>query len=198
MGLNLIYGDGQTLLDEDEREGLLISTITNRAELDEFEQLNIEDAILWSIAKRWTIHALLTEEMICSIHQQMFGRVWSWAGTFRRSNKNIGSDYWQIGIHLKQLLDDVVFWYEHKTYGADEITLRCKQRLVSIHCFANGNGRHSRLFADLLAEKIFKLPVYTWGVHLKLGKEQIRQSYLSALREADKGNYEPLVEFARS
>jgi Fic-DOC domain mobile mystery protein B len=198
LGLNLTYRDGQTLLDEDEREGLLISTITNRAELDEFEQLNIEDAILWSIAKRWTIDSLLTEEMICKIHQQMFGRVWSWAGTFRRSNKNIGADYWQIGIHLKQVLDDVVYWHEHNTYAADEIALRCKHRLVSIHCFANGNGRHSRLFADLLAEKIFNLPVYTWGAFQKLGKDPIRQAYLSALREADKGNYEPLIAFARS
>jgi len=45
MGLKLEYIEGQTPIDEDEKEGLLIRTISTRGELDEFEQANIQQAI---------------------------------------------------------------------------------------------------------------------------------------------------------
>ena len=61
MGLDLKYIDGQTPLDEDEKDGLLIKTISTREELDEFEQLNIEKAVEWTISRKFTSDQLLTE-----------------------------------------------------------------------------------------------------------------------------------------
>lgn len=195
MGLDFEYAEGQTPLDEDEKEGLRIATIATRGELDEFEQQNIEQAILWSLNRSFKIETVLTENFIKALHKRMYNNVWSWAGEFRKTNKNIGIDKWQIPTALKALLDDTRYWYTNKTYSADELTLRFKHRLVSIHCFSNGNGRHSRLMADIIIQKIFALPTYTWGME----KNQVdpRIAYLKAIKAADNGNIQPLIDFAR-
>jgi Fic-DOC domain mobile mystery protein B len=198
MGLDLDYIDGQTPLDEDEKEGLLIPTIATRGELDEFEQQNIEQAVQWSLSRTFKPDAVFTEEFIRSLHKRMYGNVWKWAGEFRKTDKNIGVDKWQIPTELKKLLDDVKFWYENKTYNPDEITIRFKHRLVSIHCFPNGNGRHSRLMADIVIEKIFAYPIYSWGAANLAKKGDARTAYLSAIKAADKGDIEPLIIFARA
>jgi Fic-DOC domain mobile mystery protein B len=201
MGLNEIqYEEGQTPLDPDEKDGLLIPTITIRAELDEVEQRNIEDAIRWTIErrKRFTAKEILTEQFVNELHKRMFGEVWQWAGSFRNTNKNIGVDKYQIPSDLRMLLDDCRYWIENKTFSEDEIAVRFKHRIVSIHCFANGNGRHSRLMADVIIEKIFGKPVFTWGSQNLIQSSAFRTSYLSALRQADNGNIEPLVQFATS
>ena len=200
MGLEIQYEEGQTPLDEDEKEGLLIQSITTRGELDEIEQHNIENAIRWTLErrKRFTAQEILTEEFVRELHRRMLGNVWKWAGSFRSSDKNIGVDKYQIGIELRMLLDDCKFWIKNNTYSGDEIAIRFKHRIVSIHCFANGNGRHSRLIADVIVEKLFKLAVFTWGAKSQSQTRQLRASYLLALHEADLGNYTLLLEFARS
>lgn len=197
MGLNLDYIDGQTPLEEDEKTGLRIKSITTRGELDEFEQQNIEKAIVWTYGKSWTKEYILTEKFIRELHKKMYGDVWSWAGEFRNSNKNIGVDKFQIGICLKQLLDDTFFWIENVVFPEDEIAIRFKHKLVQIHCFANGNGRHSRLMADIIAEKIFKKPIFSWNRDKLGNKPEARSNYLKAIRIADKGDINPLLSFSR-
>ena len=198
MGLDLEYQDGQTPLDEDEKEGLKIATIATRGELDEFEQQNIEQAILWTLKRKFKPEAIFTEDFIRNVHKRMYGDTWAWAGAFRKTNKNIGVDKWQIPTELHHLLADAKYWMENKTFSPDEIAIRFKHRIVSIHCFPNGNGRHSRLMADIIVEKIFSLPVFTWGaVNLVKAGEQ-RKEYLKALKAADNGNMELLIQFARS
>jgi Fic-DOC domain mobile mystery protein B len=198
MGLDLIYIDGQTPLDEEEKEGLLISTIAIREELDEFEQQNIEEAIKWSIGKKIKSDKLFTESFIKNVHKRMYKDVWLWAGAFRKTNKNIGVDRWQVAIELKNLLEDAGFWIENNTYSPDEIAIRFKHRIVSIHCFSNGNGRHSRLMADMIIEKIFDRPVFTWGAGNLSKESDNRKQYLDALKLADQGYYSALLLFARS
>jgi len=197
MGLNLEYIDGQTPLDEDEKEGLKIKSITTRGELDEFEQLNIERAIEWTLSRKWKAEIILSEKFIRDLHRKMFGEVWSWAGEFRKTNKNIGVDKHQIGLMLRQLMDDCKFWIQYKIYETDEITIRLKHRLVSIHCFSNGNGRHSRLMADVVANHVFGLPTYSWGASILSRKGDERSRYLLAVRMADKGDFSLLLKFAR-
>lgn len=197
MGLDLDYIEGQTPLDEDEKEGLLIPTITTRGELDEFEQQNIEQAVLWTLSRSFKANTVFTEDFIRTLHKRMYGNVWGWAGEFRKTNKNIGVDKWQIPTELKYLLDDVKFWYANKTYHPDELTIRFKHRLVSIHCFPNGNGRHSRLMADIVIEKIFKQPVFTWGAANLVEQGDTRTAYLSAIKAADKADIQSLINFAR-
>lgn len=161
MGLNIGYIPGQTLLDEDETEGLKIESISTHYELHEFEQQNIEQAIVWYLSRNFKIENVLTEKFIRDVHKRMYGDVWKWAGEFRRTNKNIGVDKWEIAPALKSLLDDTRFWIDNETFLPDEIAVRFKHRLVSIHCFPNGNGRHSRLMADLLIHKICKAPLFS-------------------------------------
>lgn len=198
MGLSFDYIDGQTPLDEDEREGLLVPTIATRGELDEFEQQNIEDALLWILSRSFKTETIINEKFIRTLHKRMFGHVWSWAGTFRTTNKNLGIDKWQISVALKDLCDDTIYWINNNTYSPDEIALRFKHRLVSIHCFPNGNGRHSRIMADAIISNTFKRPVFSWGSGNLVHIGDIRQTYIEAIKLADTGAYAPLLKFARA
>jgi len=198
MGLDLEYIDGQTPLDEHEIEGLLIPAIATRGELDEFEQQNIEQAVQWVLMRSFKAELIFTEEFIREVHKRMYGQVWKWAGEIRKTNKNIGVDKWQINTELKHLVADAAYWIENKTYTPEEIAMRFKHRIVSIHCFANGNGRHSRLMADIIIEKVFKLPVFSWGAANLVKKGVARTAYLMAIRAADAGNIQPLMHFSRS
>ncbi|MDD2792356.1 MAG: mobile mystery protein B [Sediminibacterium sp.] len=198
MGLDIEYMDGQTPLDEEEKEGLLIPTIATRGELDEFEQQNIEQAVQWTLGRSFKPETVFTEAFVRMVHKRMYADVWAWAGEFRKTNKNIGIDKWQIPTALKYLLDDALHWNENNTYLPDEIALRFKHRIVSIHCFPNGNGRHSRLMADIIIEKIYKQPVFTWGAANLFGESDIRTAYLKSVKAADKGEYSLLMAFARS
>jgi len=197
MGLDLDYTNGQTPLDEDEKDGLLIPTITNRRELDEFEQLGVEKANEWLLSRKFSVNKILTEKFVKDLHKRMFNDIWKWAGEFRKSNKNIGVDKFIIGMELKNLLDDCNYWIENKVFSEDEIAVRLSHRMVLIHPFANGNGRHSRLMADILIAKGFGKPYFTWG-SVNLTKEgEARKKNLEALRAADQNDYRPLIEFAR-
>lgn len=198
MGLTLNYANGQTPLDEEETSGLRIPTIATRVELDEFEQLNIEQAVQWTLGRSFKPGQVFTESFLMTVHRRMFSDVWAWAGQYRKTNKNIGTDRWNIPTELRNLLDDTRYWHEHDTYRPDEIALRFKHRLVSIHCFANGNGRHSRLMADIIIDKIFGNPVFTWGAKNLSTESDARVVYLRALKAADQGNYDLLLQFARS
>jgi Fic-DOC domain mobile mystery protein B len=128
----------------------------------------------------------------------MYKHVWSWAGKFRKTDKNLGIDKWQIPVELKTLCDDTLYWINHQTYNTDEIALRFKHRLVSIHCFSNGNGRYSRLMADLLINKVFQEPIFTWGASQLVREDDTRKNYLQALKSADRGEFHQLLMFARS
>lgn len=198
MGLNIEYLDGQTPLDEAEMEGLLIKSITTREELDEFEQQNIEKAIQWTFNKKLKREQLLSEAFIKNLHKRMYGDVWKWAGKFRNTEKNIGVKSYKISSALKQLFDDCLYWMNHNTYSDEEIAIRFKHRLVSIHCFSNGNGRHSRLMADLIIEKLFSKPFFTWGGNNLVKKNSNRDKYILAVKKGDANEIHPLLDFAKS
>lgn len=201
MGLKDIgYQEGQTPLDPDEMEGLLIPTVSTRGELDEVEQRNVEKAVLWTVSRRrrFATDEVLSEQFILDLHKRMYGEVWEWAGRFRKSDKNIGVDKNQIGTELRKLLDDCKYWIANEAYSPDELAVRFKHRLVAIHCFSNGNGRHSRLMADVIIEKLFDAEVFTWGSESLIKESKFRGMYLTALRKADLGEVDYLIEFARS
>ncbi len=190
--------DGATPLDPDEIEGLKLGHITTRGELDRWEQENINEAYGWLKRRRKTV-SILSEQFIKTLHVQMFGKVWSWAGSFRRSNKNIGVDWITIPIELKQLLDDVRYWIGNEIYSPDEIATRFHHKLVFIHLFPNGNGRHARLITDTLLKEVFDLAPFSWGDNLRMQENgQARDDYIQALRAADNYNYSLLINFVRS
>lgn len=134
---------------------------------------------------------------MCQLHKRMFKDVWTWAGQFRTTAKNIGIDAYRIPMELRQLVADVRFWVENETYDPDEIAIRFHHRLVAMHPFPNGNGRHARLAADRLARQMDR-PRFTWGSANPVEPDMMRQEYVAALREADEHNIERLLAFARS
>lgn len=198
MGLEFDYKYGQTPLDEEEKEGLKIKSITTQGELDEFEQLNIEKAVEWTIHTTLKAEKILTEKFVKDLHKRMYGDLWKWAGEFRKTEKNIGIPWTQIGIELKNLLDDTAYWIENQTFSPEETAIRFKHRIVSIHCFPNGNGRHSRLMADIIMESIFENEVFSWHQSNMVKANETKKRYIKALKEADQGNIAPLIEFAKN
>jgi Fic-DOC domain mobile mystery protein B len=146
--------------------------------------------------KKFNAFHILSEEFVWELHKRMYREVWRWAGEFRQSDKNIGFD-WQIPIVLRGLIDDCKFWIDHKTFSVDEIAVRFKHRIVSIHCFANGNGRHSRLMADVIVTQIFSKEVFSWGEKTYQDRKGARENYIAALKEADKEHIALLMGFAR-
>lgn len=188
--------DANTALAPEEREGLIPSYITFRRELNEAEQVNIDKGDRWAFNPR-AKHDALTEEVICELHRRMYGDVWRWAGEFRKTPRNIGVDAWKIAPDLRMLLDDVRYWIDHQSYPPEEIAVRFHHRLVAIHPFPNGNGRCSRLAADLLAVRL-GLERFSWGSANLVAIDETRRRYVAALQAADGGAIEPLLAFARS
>jgi len=185
---------GQTPLSHEELEGLIPSHITLRRELNEAEQANIIAAQSWAYKRN---NNVLRTEFLNNLHKRMFGNVWKWAGKFRTSGKNVGVDVYKIPIELKELTDNTAYWIENKTFGADEIAARFHHKLVFIHPYPNGNGRLSRMAADLLMRSMGHEP-FTWGSKNLNSPSETRSDYMVALRAADGHEYVKLFEFVRS
>lgn len=192
---NFQYAAGATPLDPDECAGLVPRHITTQAELNEWEQANIVEALRW--ISRQGRRDLLDELFLRQLHQRMFGKTWKWAGTYRQTDKNIGVDHRHIQVQLRNLLEDVKAQVEFKSYAPDELALRFHHRLVWIHPFANGNGRHARQAADMLITRL-GARAFTWGGGSLVAPGDERQAYLAALRAADARDMAPLLRFARA
>src|SRR5437879_373186 len=183
-----------TLLTPEERAGLIPAHIAYRAELNASEQENIARGQDWALARK---RDLLSEKFIKDLHERMLGDVWRWAGKFRTTERNLGIRYYEIPMVVRQLLDDAKAWLEYKTYPPEEIAVRFHHRLVQNHPFPNGNGRHSRLMADLLVMGLGS-ERFTWGRANLQKASEVRRQYIEALRAADNHDYGPLLRFARS
>lgn len=189
------YPEGATPLDPDEMDGLRHKHVATQGELDHLEQANIQNGLQWM--KRSRKSDIMHESYVRELHRRLFGEVWSWAGTFRTTEKNIGVDPSEIAVQLHVLLGNVRYWIENKIYPPEEIAIRFHHRLVFIHPFPNGNGRHARVMADALLAKIFNKSPIDWAGGQDLQEEgQRRSEYIMALQMADQENYEPLMVFA--
>lgn len=190
-------GEGNTPLTPDEQADL-IPNLATKEELNQWERENILVAYSWALNPRTLAREnALSESYLRNLHRRMFNETWKWAGLYRTSEKNIGVPHYQIREQLAILIGDTSYWLEHATFSPDEIAIRFHHRLVFIHAFANGNGRHARLMADVLA-KLQGCPEFTWGGAEIVAQGDIRRGYIDALRTADKGDIAPLLEFARS
>jgi Fic-DOC domain mobile mystery protein B len=158
MAFKIVGEEGATDLDPDELTGLIPTHLIHQFELNQWEQMNISKAVQWLTSKK--SKNVLSEEFCRQLHKKMFDETWSWAGTFRRTDKNIGVDWTQISVSLKNLLEDTQYWMAHDVYSTNEIGARFHHKLVLVHCFANGNGRHARLMTDALMME-YQLPRFT-------------------------------------
>ncbi|MEA5414866.1 mobile mystery protein B [Synechococcus sp. BA-132 BA5] len=196
MGLNDGLPAGATPLDGEELEGLLPTHLVNRSQLNEWEQQNIEAALLWLSQQRRP--RPLEEAWLRRLHREMFGQSWRWAGHYRSSDKSIGADWRQIRMQVPALLADIAYQVEHRVEPTDQIAMRFHHRLVAIHLFPNGNGRRARLIADVLIEQL-GAPPFSWGGDSSLvATTALRQQYIDALQQADRGHIGFLLAFARA
>jgi fido (protein-threonine AMPylation protein) len=203
------FAPGNTPLDPDEMEGLIPRHVTTQGELNQVEQANILEALTWLTGR--ALPGLLTDSFLRALHKRMFKDVWKWAGQYRATVKNLGvlpeqidqlfvavgptkqfsspCSSEQVPVEVKKLCEDTRYWISNKTFPPEECVLRFHHRLVAIYPFANGNGRHARLAADLLMRDQ-GLPPFAWNGP--------RESYLAALKAADRGDYKPLFKFVNS
>ena len=190
-------GDGNTPLTPEELDDL-IPNLATKEELNEWERENILHARRWALGRRNVKAAHpIAEEYIRKLHHRMFNQTWKWAGIYRKTEKNIGVPVPQMREMLSALLGDVTYWIENKTYPPDEIAVRLHHRLAVIHPFPNGNGRHARLMADVLAVQLGR-PFFTWGRTNLINQGEAREKYLQAMRAADAGDIALLMDFVRS
>jgi len=198
--LNQKYSDGNTPIRTEEAEQLIprISTI---GELNEYEAVNILLGRQWAFDSR-TMRSRdpLEEPYIRELHHRKFDNVWKWAGSYRKTERNIGCEPNEIMQRIPQLLANTRYWLENKTFPTDEALLRFHHQLTKIHPFAKGNGRHARMIADVVVVK-YGLVEFTWGA----GKDVVaggdaRTRYLVALRalDANENDVNQLLDFARS
>jgi len=192
--------DGGTPLDDEDKDGLIPGHILTRSELNQWEALNIAQANQWLGRRRSS--NVLSVEFLRELHRRLFGRTWKWAGTYRRSEKNVSPYHWAT---VPQLVQDLI----HNTgaqlaagSGApgeiDEIAIRFHHQLVRIHPWPNGNGRHARLATDELLKQL-RRPRFSWGGGRDLETaDNARVDYIAALRHADAGDFSLLRAFVRS
>ena len=167
-------------------------------DLNEAEAENILVAANRWYRRRLTLDSLLDDVAVRDLHRDMFGEVWAWAGSYRSRLLNIGVDPTQVPVAVRGLVDDAKYWFATDSPAeVDVAAVRLHHALVAIHPFSNGNGRHARLLTDLVLS-VVKAPAFTWG-RRDLGPiSEVRARYVAALRQADRGDYEALVEFVRT
>lgn len=193
------YPEGTTPLDPNETNGLIPSDISTQEQLNEAEQGNIIEARLWATSRAH--REVLSEDFFRKIHHRMFNLVWRWAGQYRKTDKNLGVPWSIIPEEIGKLISDARYWMDHQTHPGDELGARFHHRLVSIHAFPNGNGRHARLMTDLLLIHAGQIP-FSWGqksVDENFRSDlETREIYIQSLQQADHHSFEALIEFVRS
>jgi Fic-DOC domain mobile mystery protein B len=186
--------DDATPLTPEERNALIPTHVALRSELNELEQQNIAEADQWAFARK---RRVLDEAFLRGLHRRMFNRVWRWAGDYRTTERNLGIANYRIQPELRQIIDDGRYWIEHETYAPDELAVRFHHRLVFVHPFPNGNGRWSRLAADLMIIQLGGSR-FTWGRANLQADGGVRRAYVDALHAADEHDLAPLIGFSRS
>ncbi len=192
---NFIDRDGSTPLDHDQIKGIRFSHLTTMGELDEIEDENIQKGLEW--LNRQKTPDYLSTEFLCQLHEKLFGEVWKWGGKFRTVEVNI-SKYrpYDVAPQLKNFFEDVKLWISGGKMSWDEISAEMHHRLVTIHPFPNGNGRTTRIYTEYV-QKRNNQPVTSWKASLKRHPKERRALYIKALRNADKGDFGPLIEYMR-
>jgi len=179
----------------EDASGLIPTHITTKEQLNEWEVNNILKAAERYLTKR--LKRIITVDFIKKVHKDMFDDTWEWAGQFRKRDLSIGVDWHKIQVEVKKLADDIEFWGKGKSdLNIFEQSIRIHHRLVKIHPFLNGNGRHARMIADIFLYSCrHKMPI--WPSHEIISSTDIRKRYINVLNKADKNDYRPLEKFTK-
>jgi Fic-DOC domain mobile mystery protein B len=199
MALTGAHAPGATPLTAEDLQGLKIPSVKTHGELNEVEAANIIRGQEWALRARGArLPDMLADAFVQRLHAAMFGEVWKWAGQYRQHDTNSGVPAHAIRPELRQVYDEARGWLEYKSYQPDEFAVRLHYRVVTVHPFPNGNGRHARMLAHLLMVRHFDMEPLQWGGSLLRGADANRKAYLDALIAADRRDFAPLLAFARS
>lgn len=191
--------EGATPLSPDDILGLKHKHVETREQLNELEAANILQGQIWaSKLKVRTLESIFVRDFIAELHRALFGDVWDWAGDFRLRELNIGVDPLNIPVELHNFLEDAKCWIEFNHYDHLELSARIQHRLVKIHPFVNGNGRHSRIFTDIVRVFLLKEKPMKWAEAKLENMTTERAAYISGLRKADGGDFTEFVEYLRN
>lgn len=193
--MKFTYAQGATPYLDADAVNLIPKHIMLQSELNEWEQANILEAESWLFARRR--EKILTSEFIQKVHYKMFEKTWKWAGKFRKYQTNIGCQFFEISPKLQQLLSDIDYYASHNTYDIIETAIRLHHGLVYIHCFPNGNGRHSRMIADYFLVNNGQERL-SWGRGSLAYSGELRKRYIQALKQADNHDFNELIKFANT
>lgn len=192
---------GETLLTEEERDALtaeareILDEPIRKDDLYDLEQLIqdevADDLVAEIVDGALTISELLTDHFVRELHRRLYGPVWEWGGRQRSRESNIGIAPQRIAVELRHSLDDLRYQWEHATGVTPRyLGIAAHAALVHIHPFVDGNGRLTRLLADLLflAAQDESVLAYDWEID--------RRTYIRLLGEYDRTRIpNPLVEF---
>lgn len=191
--------EGATPLSPDDMLGLKFKHVETREQLNELEAANILQGQIWARKlKVRTLESIFDRDFIAELHRALFGDVWDWAGDFRLRELNIGVDPLNIPVELHNFLEDAKCWIEFNHYDHLELSARIQHRLVKIHPFVNGNGRHSRIFTDIVRVFLLKEKPMKWAEAKLENMTTERAAYISGLRKADGGDFTEFVEYLRN
>jgi len=196
MGLTGAHAPGATPLEPDDIVGLIPAHVTTQGQLNEFEESNILKARLW-LRRLRARRDPFDFSFALELHRRMFGDIWTWAGTLRRRETNIGVAAERIAVQLKQLLENTRVRMDSEPNAIEQIATELHHKLVSIHPFVNGNGRHARMLTDAVLEAKGRKS-FSWGQNSVEKAGPVRGAYISALQAADRGDYAPLSKFVRT
>lgn len=185
-------GYSETEVSEEEREALTPFALQSlgepvlKAALYDIEQ-TLQDRVASELVDQIRSGALgvsdiLTDHFVRDIHRQLYGDLWEWGGRFRRLQTNIGVAPEQIAVQLRSEMDNLRYRLETVHDLAPEtLALLTHVVVVRIHPFVDGNGRATRLLADLV------LAAASAGTALRFNWNIDRMSYIAALVHYDDG-----------
>ncbi|MBL4830442.1 MAG: mobile mystery protein B [Aliivibrio sp.] len=191
--------EGATPLSPDDMQGLKHKHVDTREQLNELEAANILQGQMWaSKLTNPTLENIFERSFVTNLHKALFGDVWEWAGIFRQRELNIGVDPKNISVDLHNFLEDARCWIEFKHYNNLELSVRIQHRLVQIHPFVNGNGRHSRVFTDIVRVYLLGEKPMKWANAKLENMTEERSSYISSLRKADAEDFSEFIKYLQS
>jgi len=197
--MNLNKGlEGETPLDD--ISGLRLSWVRTSSALDKAEYRNIAAAIEKYLSGRPSRRAApFTANWMLKLHGEMLGDVWRWAGKIRNAELNIGIEWMLIPDRMEELARDAAFWRQCEDADRDLLSEAAilHHRAVRIHPFLGGNGRWARLLAEIWLRQHSHAGI-NWPENVLPAKDSpIRLEYIAALKTADAGDVDPLIELHR-
>jgi len=172
--------------------------ITIVEEMDQAEALALEDA-QDAFIKTYGKDHQFTAKDICHMHKVWLGKIYAWAGEYRRVNLAKDNFKFATAAHISNLMQDfettILNKYTPCLFTKEEVFHALAEvhvELVLIHPFREGNGRVSRLLAILMALQA-GLPILDFSDIQEKGRE----AYFMAVQEGMKRNYKPMEEIFR-